>query len=65
MGVPTGIFWRAAGDSIRDDAYLSFDEAMASAWANPQHIEQGKHLPLIYGRHGVDYIKQQIIERNW
>lgn len=64
-GVPTGIFWRAKGDSIREDVCLSFEESMASAWANPKHIGAGKHLPLIYGRHGTDYIRQQIIERNW
>lgn len=65
MGVPTGIFWRAKGDSIRADTFVSFEESMASAWANPQHIEQRRHLPLIYGRHDPAYIKRQIMERKW
>jgi hypothetical protein len=65
LGVPLGIFWRGKGDSISPQTYISFEESMASAWANPAMIETGKHLPLIYGRHGVDYIMDQIIERNW
>lgn len=65
MGVPAGIFWRAKGDSISPDCYISFDERMASAWADPQMIEQGKHMPLIYGRHGVDYIIDEIKRRGW
>lgn len=65
MGVPTGIFWRAKGDSISPDTYISFDERMAEAWADPQMIEQGKHMPLIYGRHGVEYITEEIKKRGW
>lgn len=65
MGTPLGIFWRQKGDSVSPECYISFEEEMASAWANPQMISSGKHLPLIYGRHGVDYIIDQIKERRW
>jgi hypothetical protein len=65
FGVPTGIFWRQKGDSIDPNNYVSFEESMASAWANPKMISDGKHLPLIYGRHGVDQIMEQTELRNW
>lgn len=65
FGVPTGIFWRAKGDSISSEFYLSFEEGMASAWANPKMIESGKHMPLIYGRHTPDYVINEIIVRKW
>lgn len=65
LGTPVGIFWRAKGDSISSTDYISFDEGMASAWAAPRMIESGRHLPLIYGRHGVGYITDQIKERKW
>lgn len=65
MGVPAGIFWRAKGDSISPHSYISFDERMAEAWVNPVMIEQGKYLPLIYGRHGVEYIVDEIKKRAW
>lgn len=65
FGVPTGIFWRAKGDSISSDSYVSLDEAMASAWVNPWMISQEKHLPLIYGRHDVQYIMEEVKRRQW
>lgn len=65
MGIPAGIFWRQKGDSISPDCYISFDEKMAEAWVNPIMIEQGKYLPLIYGRHDVDYITTEIKKRAW
>jgi hypothetical protein len=65
FGVPTGIFWRAKGDSIQENFYLSFEEAMASAWANPKMIAENKHMPLIYGKHNVDYIMSEMKERKW
>jgi len=65
LGVPTGIFWRPKGDSINPNIYLSFEEAMASAWANPEMIRTEKHMPLIYGRHDPDYILTEIKRRNW
>jgi ADP-heptose:LPS heptosyltransferase len=65
LGIPTGIFWRARGDSVSSDYYISFDEGMASAWVNPDMLNQKKHLPLIYGRHDSEYIMQEIKERKW
>lgn len=65
LGVPTGIFWRPKGNSINSETYISFEESMASAWANPRMIKEGKHLPLIYGRHDVNYIMEQVKERKW
>ncbi len=65
LGVPTGVFWRAKGDSISSHSYISFEESMSSAWANPKQIKEGKHLPLIYGRHDVKYIIDEVKNRNW
>ncbi len=65
LGVPTGIFWRAKGDSISLEVYLSFEEAMASAWVHPGMLVGGGHLPLIYGRHGVEYVENEIVRRGW
>src|SRR5882724_277649 len=65
LGTPTGIFWRSQGDSISASGYLSFDERMASAWVPPSILEKGSHMPLIYGRHGVQYIMNQVRERGW
>lgn len=65
MGVPTGMFWRAKGDSIIKDIYVSFEEEMASAWVPPEMLSEGKYMPLIYGRHGVNYILGQLQDRSW
>jgi hypothetical protein len=65
LGTPTAIFWRAKGDSLTTDCYLSFEEDMASAWVPPRILMQGKHLPLIYGRHDVDYIMEEVARRGW
>jgi hypothetical protein len=65
MGIPTGIFWRPKGNSISPQFYISFEESMASGWVRPDMLAAGKHLPLIYGRHDVDYIINQIRERQW
>jgi len=65
LGVPVGIFWRAKGDSISPHFYASFEESMASAWASPEMIAQGKHMPLIYGKHDVDYVFDEIAKRGW
>jgi len=58
MNVPVAIFWRAKGDSISPNSYISFEEEMASAWAKPGV----KFLPLIYSRHDVDYIIKEITQ---
>lgn len=66
LGTPTGIFWRAKGDSILREGYLSFEEEMASSWVPPAMcVADGTHLPLIYGRHGVDHIMQEMERRKW
>lgn len=65
LGVPTGIFWRAKGDTISPDTFISFEEEMASAWTRPDMIASGKHLPLIYGRHDPGYIISEIHKRGW
>jgi len=65
LGTPTAIFWRAHGDSISPEFYLSFDERMASAWVPPAMIASGSHLPLIYGRHDVGYILREVRDRRW
>jgi len=65
LGTPTGIFWRPHGNSINPERYLTFDERMASAWVPPKYIENGNHLPLIYGRHGVPYVMEQVARRGW
>jgi hypothetical protein len=65
LGTPTAIFWRGYGDSLSSSRFISFNEKMASAWVPPRILESGKHLPLIYGRHGVEYIWREIRERGW
>lgn len=65
MGVPAAMFWRIKGDSISPEYYISFEEKMAEAWANPAMIEQNKYLPLIYGRHDENYIIDEIKKRAW
>lgn len=65
LGIPTGIFWRAKGDSISPDCYLSFEESMSSGWTRPDMISSGKHLPLIYGRHSFGYIFEEVRRRGW
>lgn len=65
LGTPTGIFWREHGNSINPHALLTFDERMASAWVPPNVLAAGTHLPLIYGRHGVDYILTEVRQRRW
>jgi ADP-heptose:LPS heptosyltransferase len=65
LGVPTAIFWRPAGNSISSSDYVSFDERMAHAWAYPTWEQDGKLLPCIYGRHGVNYILTEAEKRGW
>lgn len=65
LNVPTAIFWRAHGDSISPDVYLTFSEQMASAWVPPSILSAHTHLPLVYGRHDVAYIMEEIKSRGW
>ncbi len=65
LGTPTGIFWRPRGDSISPNVFLSFDERMSFCWVPPQIIKAGTHMPLIYGKHDVEYIMSEISRRGW
>lgn len=65
MNVPLGIFWRQKGDSVSPNHYISFDESMASAWANPRTLGEGRHMSLIYGKHDLEYVKNEIDKRGW
>lgn len=65
LGVPAGIFWRPSGDSLSHYKYISFSEDMATAWANPSIVAQGKYMPLIYKRHNPETIYQEICQRGW
>ena len=65
LGVPTAIFWRAKGDSVRGDCLLHFEESFKDAWVDPAMLEAGKHLGCVYGRHDVDYIAGEIAGRGW
>lgn len=64
-GTPTGIFWRQHGDSISSSHYLSFNEAMASAWVPPDILKAGTHLPLYYGKDSVESILNEVRTRGW
>ena len=64
-GTPTGIFWRQHGDSISSSHYLTFNEAMASAWVPPAILEAGTHLPLYYGKDSVESILNEVRRRGW
>lgn len=65
LKTPTAIFWRARGDSISPNEFLSFEESMASSWVPPSVIADGNHLPLIYGKHDVGYIMEAAKSRGW
>lgn len=65
LGVPVAIFWRPKGDSTSPHLHISFEESMASAWSHPDHAAQGRHLPLIYGRHDLAYLRKEIEGRGW
>ena len=65
MDVPVAPFWRPKGDSIDPNNYVSFEESMASAWATPESLTNGKFLPLIYGRHDIEYIMREVDGRGW
>lgn len=65
LGTPTAIWWRPKGDSIVPGMYVSFDEGMASAWANPKFLAEGKLLPGIYTRTGVDDVMAHAEKYGW
>jgi len=67
LGVPTAIFWRAKGDSVRDDCLLHFEEAFKDAWVDPAMLAAGKHAGVVYGRPeaSVEGIAETIEQRGW
>lgn len=65
LNVPLAIFWRPKGDSISPNSYVSFEENMATAWANPRLINEGKIMPCIYTKHKVDDIMQFAKNNKW
>lgn len=65
IGIPAAMFWRAKGDSISSTFYASFEESMNGCWSPPNMIDNGFHLPLIYGRHDPAYVAEEIRRRNW
>jgi hypothetical protein len=64
-GTPTGIWWRPETNSISSSMYLSFSEKMASAWASPQILESGSYMPMVYQKHGIEYIMTEAQSRGW
>ena len=64
LGVKTALWWRPQGDSISPSHHLSFNEAMASAWAPPESLKWKNYLPLIYGRHSPEQIMEHA-KRHW
>jgi hypothetical protein len=64
-GTPTGIWWRPEGNSISSSMYLSFSEKMASAWASPTILESETYMPMVYTRHDVSLIMEEVRRRGW
>lgn len=50
LNIKAGGFWRPYGNSISPDYFISFNERMAHGWVNPEILERGDWLPLIYGK---------------
>ena len=65
LGCKVATWWRRKGDSIRPDKYLSFHEAMATAWNKPGTVENGTYLPLIYKRETVTDVIEMMRKRRW
>lgn len=65
MGVPAAVFWRPDGDSIDPAGYVSFREAMASAWAPQPALDSGRYLPSIYTRCSPESIVEHARSHNW
>jgi FkbM family methyltransferase len=65
LGVPTACFWRPHGDSIAPNAFVSFKEEMASAWAPHDALATGRYLPAIYTKCTPDSIVQHAVEHDW
>jgi len=65
LGVPAAVFWRPYGDSIHPSHFVSFQEAMASAWVPPDVLETRRFLPLIYGRCTPQSIVEHAVDHRW
>jgi FkbM family methyltransferase len=65
LGVPTACFWRPHGDSIAPNAFVSFKEEMASAWAPHDALASGRYLPAIYTKCTPDSIVQHAVAQDW
>jgi len=65
LGVPTVLWWRPFGNSITPNGMISFHEDMASAWAPPWSLENGRYLPQIYTKSTPESIAATIKERSW
>lgn len=65
LGVPTACFWRPHGNSIEPNAFVSFKEEMASAWAPHDALASGRYLPLIYTKCTPDSIVQHAVAHDW
>lgn len=65
LGVPTVMWWRPDGNSIRSDVYCSFDERMATAWTRPDLEYQYGYMGLIYTRQTPTDILAEIDWRGW
>lgn len=48
LDIPTLMWWRAAGDSIAPDRYVSYDEKENGAFVKKEMIESGRYIPAIY-----------------
>jgi ADP-heptose:LPS heptosyltransferase len=65
LGVPTACCWRPYGDSIAPNAFVSFKEEMASAWAPHDALASGRYLPAIYTKCTPDSIVQHAVAHDW
>jgi len=65
LGIPTVLWWRPYGDSISPNNYVTFKEEMASAWAPPWSLTNGRYLPQIYTRSSPLSIMHEIENRGW
>lgn len=66
LGVPTVLWWRPYGDSISPWHYISFKNEMATAWAPPWSLENGRYLAEIYGdESNPQRILNEVEARQW
>jgi hypothetical protein len=56
-------WWRPANDSVHPRRFISFSEEMATAWLNPNFVDN--YIGCIYKRESVDDIIAKIDSRGW